>query len=90
MLGADASKTWHWREADLLLFEGAKQAHGASHELRPGSVDSWRGGLLRQSDQRYEPQQVDLLVIHLAKVLRGAAILGGKDHLQAAGSVKYR
>lgn len=75
-------------EADLLLFEGGKQAHGASHELRPSSVDSWRSGLLRQSDQRDEPQQVDLLVIHLAKVLRAATILGGKNHLQAAWSVR--
>ena len=70
--------------ADLLLFQSRKQAHGASHELRPGSVDSWRGGLLRQSDQRYEPQQVDLLVVHLTEVLRAATALAGKDHLQAA------
>lgn len=85
---ADASMhNWHGREADLLLFEGAEQAHGTSHKLRPGSVDSWRGGLLRQSDQRNEPQQIDLLVIHLAKVLRAATTLAGKDHLQAIWSV---
>lgn len=50
-------------------------------------MDSWRSGLLRQSDQGDEPQQIDLLVIHLAKVLRAATILGGKDHLQAAWRV---
>ena len=74
----------HAVEADLLLFQHGKQAHGASHELRPGSLNGWGGSLLRQSDQGDETQQVDLLIIHLTEVLRAATALVGKDHLQAA------
>ena len=69
--------------ADLLRFECGKQAHGAGHELGPGSLQGWGGDLLRQSDQRDEPQQVDLLVIHVSEVLRSATSFACKDHLQA-------
>ena len=69
--------------ADLLCFQSGKQAHSASHELGPGSLKGWGRSLLRQSDQGDETQQVDLLIIHLTEVLRAAAALAGKDHLQA-------
>ena len=71
-------------KTDLLVFESGEQAHGASHELRPGSLQGWGGSLLRQGHQGNEPQQVDLLVIHLAEVLRAATRFAGKDHLQPA------
>lgn len=69
--------------ADLLLFQSGEQAHGASHELGPGSLNVWGCSLFGQSDQGDETQQVDLLVVHLTEVLRAATALVGKDHLQA-------
>ena len=75
-------RVWDKCEADLLLFEGGEEAHGAGHQLWPCILQLWRRALLRQCHQGDETQQIHLLVIHAPKVLRAATWLAGKDHLQ--------